>query len=106
MSGKGLEQVEPPMYELDQNRLGQFEVGLSWLEGQPRWPELAVRQEVGDALGTRLRVAWVAWRGVRLARAEQGMSNVWAWLTLREVSRGGEIERAGATTALGVRAYD
>ena len=101
-----MEHIEPPMHELDWSRLERFEVGLSWLEGQPRWPELAVRQEVGDALVTRLRVAWVAWRGVRLARAEQGMSNVWAWLTLREVSRGGEIERAGATTTLGARAYD
>ena len=56
-SGKGLEHIEPPMHELDRSRLERFEVGLSWLEGQPRWPELAVRQEVGDALVTRLRVA-------------------------------------------------
>ena len=62
MSDKGLEQVEPPMYELDQNRLGQFEVGLSWLEGQPSWPELVVRQEA-DGVPWLCLMRACAWLG-------------------------------------------
>ena len=53
-SGKDLEHIESPMYELDRTYLEWFEVSLSWLEGQPSRPELAVQQKANDVLGSRL----------------------------------------------------
>ena len=44
---KGLDRVGQPMYGLNRGCLGRLVVGLSWLEGQLGWLELAVRLEVG-----------------------------------------------------------
>ena len=96
MSGKGLEHVEPPTYELDQSRLGRFEVGLSW--SCDRRPAARLARVFTWPESPSARSGWL---GSSRARATAGRG-----LTLREVSKGIEIARAGVPTTMpGVRAY-